>query len=77
MVCPPQESTTSVTVRDERKQCYVHISKTKSVESIFREISKEFDYNIDEIELTFRRGTSSVSTIQFLVSTPLIKGITN
>lgn len=73
MVCPPQEGLIEVLVRDEIKQspagkkhCYLQISRTKSVESIFREVSKEFEYNVDEIELTFRRGASSVSTIFFI-----------
>lgn len=61
MVCLHDEGYLRVTVRDTillsaKKQSYVLLIPTKSIESIFKEISKDFEYNADEIELVLQKN---------------------
>lgn len=67
MVCLHDEGHLRVTVRDTilssaKKQSYVLLTPTKTIESIFKEISREFEYNADEIELVLQKrdGTTYV-----------------
>uniref|UniRef100_A0A6P7GLW5 Ubiquitin carboxyl-terminal hydrolase 47 n=1 Tax=Diabrotica virgifera virgifera TaxID=50390 RepID=A0A6P7GLW5_DIAVI len=62
MVFLPEDGLTKkVTVRDtiqqsEKKQTFINIFPSKTIDSIFREVSKEFSYNHDEIELVLQIG---------------------
>ncbi|KAJ8985542.1 hypothetical protein NQ317_019925 [Molorchus minor] len=67
MVCLHEESPHSVTVRDTihnsaKKRSEVLVTPSKSIESIFKEVSRDFEYNADEIELILQRrdGTTFV-----------------
>ncbi|CAH1119608.1 unnamed protein product [Phaedon cochleariae] len=60
MVCPPEDGLCiRVTVLDtiglsEKSQCFIQLIPSRTIESIFQEISKEFICNADDIELTLQ-----------------------
>ncbi|XP_057671617.1 ubiquitin carboxyl-terminal hydrolase 47 [Diorhabda carinulata] len=66
MVCLPEEGPAKrVTVRDTiqqstKKQAFISLTPSKTIESIFKEVSKEFSYNHDEIELVLQNGKKDV-----------------
>ncbi|KAJ8945952.1 hypothetical protein NQ318_016780 [Aromia moschata] len=67
MVCLYDESLQVVTVRDTiqqsaKRRSDIQVTPTKTIESIFKEISRDFEYNADEIELVLQRrdGTTYV-----------------
>lgn len=61
-----QEGSIRVQVQDTitqggKKQCFVELSPDKTLESIFKEVSKDLEYNVDDIEIIIRNGSSHVS----------------
>lgn len=63
-----QEGSLTVQVQDTiqqggKKHCFVQLSPDKTIESIFKEISKDLEYNVDDIEIILRKGSSSVSIV--------------
>lgn len=72
MVCLHDEGHLRVTVRDTvllsaKKQSYVLLTPTKTIESIFKEISKEFEYNADEIELVLQKNDGTTVCKLFIL----------
>lgn len=73
MVCLHEENPVRVTVRDTvlmsgKKQSYINLTPTKTIDSIFNEVSKDFNYGSDDIELVLQRrdGNTVSETIFFL-----------
>lgn len=72
MVCLHDEGHLRVTVRDTilssaKKQSYVLLTPTKTIESIFKEISREFEYNADEIELVLQKRDGTTVSQRFIL----------
>lgn len=76
MVCSMENESIGVLVRDGIsgiKEHRILLTPSTAIDSIFKEVSKEFDYNIDDIclvvQLPHGTGNDEVSTICFLDST--------
>lgn len=66
MVCPMENESIIVCVRDTiqqssngRKSFSLKLTPSKLIDSIFIEVSKEFDYNVDDITITLQALTST------------------
>lgn len=76
MVCPMEKESIRVTVRDTILQSTtgkntftIQLTPSTSIDSIFREVSKEFDYSIDDIEIMLQpvggQNSNIVSSLFF------------
>lgn len=71
MVCLSNEGTIQVRVRDtiytnERRQFSVEISPTKTIDSVFAEISDYFKYEADSFELLLQNQNADTVSIFYI-----------
>lgn len=62
MVCSMENESRRVLVKDTisgKTTISVQVTPSMSIDSIFKEVSKEFDYNVDDICLTMHLGPGS------------------
>lgn len=72
MVCSMENESIEVAVKDTimgKKPHTIRLTPSRSIDSIFKEVSKEYNYNIDDISLKLESGEGLES---FLVSTAIL-----